>query len=196
MRRVPVALCFVVVLAVALALLLTPASADGPWRGQIVDKETGQPLEDVVVLAYWIRLTGTIAGWGGAKYAGAEEVVTGPDGHFVIPGHSTVTVDPTQRIKGPELVIYKPGYGQWRFQGSDTWPQDVLLAQEEGRKAWKRFAGPGAVIELPSLGTKEERLQMLRAVGWPDFVPHAKTRRLRQFEEQERRHLGLGGGRP
>lgn len=194
MRRCRLALGLVVAVTAAFAVFLAPAAADGPWKGQIVDKETGQPIEGVVVLAYWIQYTNTMAGWGGPKYAGAEEVVTGPDGRFVIPAHSMVTVNPMQRIKGPELVIYKPGYGKWRFQGSDTWPKDALLAQEEGRKAWKLFTGAGVVIELPRLGTKEERLEMLRALGWPGFVPPDKARGLRQFEEQERGYLGLGGG--
>lgn len=191
MRGVPLALWLAVAVAVALVLLQAPASADGPWRGQIVDKETGQPLEDVVVLAYWIRLTGTIAGWGGGKYEAAEDTVTGPDGRFVIPAHSKATLNPSQRIAGPELVIYKPGYGRWLFQGSDTWPKDVLLAQEQGRRAWKKFAGEGIVIELPPLKTREERLKMLATLTWPPDIPHRKTALLREFVQQERRYLGL-----
>ncbi len=192
MRRLCLVLGCVIVWAIAGAIFRGPASAsDGPWRGQIVDKETGQPLEDVAVLAYWIRLAGTIAGWGGGKYDAAEETVTGPDGRFVIPAHSTATVNPSQRIAGPELVIYKAGYGRWRFQGADAWPKDVLLAQEEGRKAWKRFAGGGVVIELPPLTTREERLKMLATLTWAPDIPDGKTALLREFVQQERKYLGL-----
>ena len=49
------------------------------------------------------------------------------------------------------------GIGRWRFRSSDTWPKDVLLAQEERRRTWRRFAGEGVVIELPPLKTKQDR---------------------------------------
>lgn len=191
MRRVRLALGLLTLAAAVLAVFLAPVAADGPWKGQIVDKETGQPIEDVVVLAYWIQLTGTIAGWGGGRYEGAEETVTGPDGRFVIPAHSTATAEASRRIAGPELVIYKPGFGRWRFQGSDSWPKDVVLAQQEGRRAWKRFAGEGVVIELPPLKSKEERLRMLDTVTWDPGIPADKTSRLRDLKRQERGYLGL-----
>jgi hypothetical protein len=43
--------------ALGIVLLLeSMAEAGGSWRGQVVDAETGQPLEGVVVLAmFWLR---------------------------------------------------------------------------------------------------------------------------------------------
>ena len=72
--------------AVALLVVLTlsclgvteRATAAGPWKGQIVDKETGKPLEGVVVLATWYKAYSTHGGWGGAGYHDSEE---GRDGH-------------------------------------------------------------------------------------------------------------------
>src|SRR3990170_3762971 len=68
-------------LASALCLLtlwVGIGEAAGPWKAQIVDAETGRPLEGVVVLAVWIRYTASVGGWAGAKYYASEEVVTGP----------------------------------------------------------------------------------------------------------------------
>ena len=41
-----------------------PAHADGPWKGQIVDAQTGTPLDGVVVLAYCVPhpVSWTLAG--------------------------------------------------------------------------------------------------------------------------------------
>ena len=35
--------------------VLEPATAAGPWIGQVVDRETGNPLEGVVVLPAWYK---------------------------------------------------------------------------------------------------------------------------------------------
>jgi hypothetical protein len=46
---------FVVVFLLGSLWVIEPATAEGPWKGQVVDKETGKPLEGVVVLAAWYK---------------------------------------------------------------------------------------------------------------------------------------------
>src|SRR5260370_40594532 len=75
------------VVGLALLLgLLSPAlvQAAGPWKGQGVDAGTGQPLEEVVVLMYWIKYTGWWAGWAGGGFEDADEGGTGADGRCVV----------------------------------------------------------------------------------------------------------------
>ena len=52
----------VVVLALAAVAMwwLRPAPISGPWRAQLVDAETGQPLEGAVVLALWDKRSAPI----------------------------------------------------------------------------------------------------------------------------------------
>src|SRR5260370_15094947 len=85
---------FAVVGLAPLLGLLSPAlvQAAGPWKAQVVDAETGQPLEEVVVLMYWIKYTGSWAGWAGGEFDDAEEVVTVADGRFVVPSRRAVTL--------------------------------------------------------------------------------------------------------
>ncbi|TAK10128.1 hypothetical protein EPO44_00410 [bacterium] len=164
--------------------------ATGPWKAHVVDAETGKPLEGVVVLAYWIKYTSTAAGLAGPEFYDAEEVVTGPDGRFVIQGRWTFTLLPWTHIRGPELVIFKPGYGQWRFQGSKDWPDDAYEQDTRTKKAWEQFRGEGVVIELPLLKTREERLEFYRSVTW-SLVPQERTKRLREALDEERVYLGF-----
>lgn len=166
------------------------AEAGGPWKGQIVDAETGQPLEGVVVLMHWTTYTSSVGGWAGGEFYDAEEVVTGPDGRFVIQARSTVALVPWKKISR-DLVIFKPGYGQWRFQGEQNWPQDIYQYKALSRQAWEKFTGEGVVIELPPLKTREERLKFLSHVDWPPDAPMEKTRRIREAENRERAYLGL-----
>ena len=159
-----------------------PAHADGPWKGQIVDAQTGTPLDGVVVLAYWVKWTASWGGWAGGDFVDAEETVTGPDGRFVIPPHSTFTLLPWRKIEG-ELVILKPEYGQWAFRGRNPF----------GESIWKRLELNKELIEMPRLRTREERLMFYRQ-HWhvPAIVPDEHAPRLLQAQEVERANLGLG----
>lgn len=186
--------CLAWVLAGALfwgVCTVSGAEAAGPWKGQIVDAETGQPLEGVVVLAMWYKRHTSPGGWAGGGYYASEEVVTGVEGRFVIQERATWTFNPFSSIKGPEIMIFKPGYGLWRFQGSEAWPKDAYEQGVRAKEAWKQFEGDGAVIALPPLKTREERLKFLSHIYWPPDAPMEKTRRIREAEESERAYLGL-----
>ena len=179
------------VVALVVSLLGPQAAvAAGPWQAQIVDAATGQPLEGVVVLMYWIKYTGSFAGWAGAEFYDAEEVVTGPDGRFVVPSRWVFTLNPFKKVIR-EMVIFKPGYGQWEFRDAREWeklPDWESKALRE--KAWKQFEGEGVLMELPRLTTPEQRLDFLGRVTW-SLVPSDRTRRIRGAKEAERAFLGL-----
>lgn len=168
--------------------------AEGPWKARVVDADGGQPLEGVVVLMYWIKYTSSWAGWAGGEYHDAEEVVTGPDGRLVVPGRWVFALLPWRKV-AREMVIFKPGYGQWRFRGARDW--DQLPAWESKAKveeAWTLFAGEGVVLELPRLRTREERLQFFHTRlqrGGSPLVPPERKRRLSEAEDVERSNLGL-----
>ncbi len=99
-----------------LAMLATDVAAgsatfyysDGPWKGTVVDAETKQPIEGVVVLAVWEKFYRTPAGRN-AYFYDATEVLTNKNGEFVIPKFSAVNFNPLAGIEGPRFKIYKPG---------------------------------------------------------------------------------------
>lgn len=175
------------------SIISASAEAAGPWNARVVDAETGQPLEGVVVLAYWIKYTSSWGGWAGGEFYDSEEVVTGTDGRFVIQARSTWTLLPWKKISGPEFVIFKPGYGQWRFQGYEAWRKLSPVEQDaQLETTWKQFTGDGVVIELPPLKTREERLNVLRTVSYSALVPPERTRRIDEAKETEGKYLGVG----
>ncbi|MGH7768233.1 MAG: hypothetical protein ACREQP_12315, partial [Candidatus Binatia bacterium] len=58
---------------------------------------------------------------GCAEYYDSEEVVTGPDGRFVIqPRRSFWFFPPFRPLKAPNFYIFKPGYGEWKFKGQEN----------------------------------------------------------------------------
>lgn len=75
---------------------------DGPYSGKIVDKETRQPLEGVVVVGNW----GT-AQWGSTTYYDTYETVTDKDGNFNIPGQGVQVFSDLTEL---QLFVLKAGY--------------------------------------------------------------------------------------
>jgi hypothetical protein len=179
------------VIITALAILLK-GEAVGAWKAQVVDKDNGKPLEGVVVLAVW-RKCGFIVMDGCAEYYDSEEVVTGPDGRFAIqPRRYFAIFPPLHSLKGPDFYIFKPGYGQWKFQGQETWSKDAIESEEQRKQAWTQFEGKGVVLELPALKTREERLRFLRHPGGE--IPKERITRYLSALDQERNNLGLQPG--
>src|SRR5262249_23048450 len=111
-------LLVIVICLLVKALVVPPASSgydwshpgQGPWRGQVVDRETRQPLEGVVVAAVWNKRYGSVGGWAGGGYFASEEVVSGPDGRFTIQSLKKPLLDPFAILEGPEFYIFKGGY--------------------------------------------------------------------------------------
>lgn len=166
-----------------------PASAPGPWRAQIVDAETKQPLANVVVLAVWTKvLLGSDRG-PRFMYYDSEEVVADQEGRISIAARDYSMSD-AQVFAEPEFFFFKPGYGQWRFQGEDAW---LKLEASEKRKryveAGQRFAGPGVVIEITPLKTRQERAQYYRERIEPLGVPAERRRLWMRAVEEERAYL-------
>jgi len=180
--RIPRALIVLVWLGLSELGAVGAAHAGGPWKGQIVDAETGAPLDGVIVLTYWVKFTASVGGWAGGDFVDAEEVVTGSDGRFVIPPHSTFTLLPWRKIEG-QLVILKSEYGQWAFRGGNPLLESI----------WTRLEREGEIIELPRLRTREERHEFYTLkFSIPTLVPFQRVPRLRQAIDDERVYLGLG----
>ena len=166
---------------------------EGPWRGTIVDAETKQPLEGVVVFALWNERYGSIGGYAGGGYCDSEEVVTGADGRFTI-RRLKRSFNPFSIIQGPDFTIYKPGYGRWHFQGDGEWL--TLRGDELNRSVnavWQRFNSEAAVvIELTPLKTRDARMNFLRAFSLPSMdTPANRFSKLLEAVNQEHGALGL-----
>lgn len=147
-----------------------------PYRGKVVDAETGAPIAGAVVIAVWER---EFTGAGGRlhEFYDAQEVLTDQAGEFVL--------DPTE-IEGrapfnalhPEFRIYKPGYGFYpRYQVSPTIISRDAFRQEVTLVRLRRFL------------TREERMKNL-SVQY-GHVPDEKQNHLLRAVNTERIGLGL-----
>jgi hypothetical protein len=164
---------------VLLVLLAHRADAAGPWRGQVVDAETGAPLEGVVVLGVWHKVSPG-AMHPRREFYDVDEVLTDSDGRFAIPPRSRITANPFVNLDGPRLTMFKPGFGRWRER--DIPP---FTADRDG--VWKQMENKGVTFELPALKTKAERRLAL-----PSLLEAPEERIPRFMEAVDRELLDLG----
>lgn len=168
-------------LTMAILSIVTPVShvhAEGPWRGQIVDAESGQPLAGVVILAFWVRSRASVGGWADVQYHDSEEIMTGPDGRFAIPSRRSYTIPLFTKVAGPEFKIFRSGYGEWQLR--------------DPRKGEEFDKGVEAIIEMLRLKARQDRLIFLSGFGVPLVVPLERRRLLYEAINVERNTLGLG----
>ena len=160
---------------------------DGPYHGKIVDEQTREPIEGVVVLGTWSVYHFSPAG-GYHTYYDAREAVTDKNGEFVIPGEGLRIFSSLEPM---DFVIFKAGYKfreyQWR-----TLKIDIPKREEEQTK-WE---GDVPVFPIKKLTMEERKKQ--GSPARPD-APIEKMHLLTKEINKERVELGLtpfelGGG--
>ena len=174
-----------VLLAALLLLLLLPGPAPaeekwGPFRGRVVDVETGQGIGQAVILAIWLEK------WSSpieirTGFYDAKETLTRSDGTFEIPRLSPPFF--RFRIMAPTFEVFAPGYAEQRWVITPPTGEPLIAP---------------TVIEMRRLKTREELRQKSR--GYPSQVPEERIPEFLRAINIERSMLGMDpigqGGRP
>ena len=145
--------------AVPVALAQDPEpylrSPQGPYRGRVVDAETGQPLSGALVIAIWqaedVQFKDV------RRFVAVREVLTDAAGQFVLDA-SAIEASPPPRMFPPRLFIYTPGYTS--FPGKPGYGAPAAA-----------FVGTGSVVRLRQLTRGEEQAEsfiviFLNSITW------------------------------
>jgi hypothetical protein len=140
-----------------------PIRWDGPYKGRVIDAETGNPIEGVVVLGVWYKESISPGGAAGS-YFDAQEAVTDKYGDFEIHGLGLKILS---TISEMHVLIFKAGHeyigpGPWESFNLD--PIFKKKIKSEGNKA---------IIPLRKL-TMEERDKQ----GSPDYPSKAPEEKI------------------
>jgi len=127
-------LFWVVFILLLQGLFTVPASHAGfifhkpAYHGKIIDHETKEPLEGVVVVAIY-NTRDIIGGPGGPSSddIGARETLTDENGFFALPSY-TALVSPIARTERTKFIIFKPGYSSVPAGGGKFFPFDNCLS--------------------------------------------------------------------
>ncbi len=164
-------LAFAIFLFVLSGFLLpldgTPEGQWGPFRGQVVDAETGKPIPGAVFVAIWLRTIPTPV-HAGQVFNDARAAVTDADGRFNIPRRwrpmFSGLIDPVR------LVCVAPGYTPYGG-GSTNQPP---------------------ILRLHTFASEGER--HLRQNGYSSdlgLIPHTKRTKIEGTVNEERSRMGL-----
>jgi len=142
-----------------------PSESVRPRIGQVVDADTGKPIEGAVVLdVFYLWPRRGIGDFPVSKvFRDSAQAFTDNEGRFMLSGPFD-----SQSWWTDGLYIFKPGYGPWRFRGqNEVAPLTQALGPQWSwfRQTWDRFTTSGVVIELRPLRTREERLKYID-LGW------------------------------
>ncbi len=149
-----------------------PVRIDGPYKGRIIDADTRQPIEGVVVLGVWYKEY-AIGATGGSEFYDAEETVTDKNGDFKIKGKGLLLFS----FVGPvDLTIFKAGYKYVR----GGWEHGIGYFDDI------RWNGKTGIIPLKKL-TMEERK---KSHGPPDPPSQAPLKKvilmLREIDKDDK----------
>jgi hypothetical protein len=187
----PVARHLLVTLVFLMLFGVSPsAEAAGPWQAQVVSGDTRQPLEGVVVLAWWTRHVRSLGG-PSEEYRDSQEVLTDRDGRFTIEPRWFFSLNPLVFFRGPFVAMFKSGYGDYGWPGyadSEAWPREK---REALRTEAQLLQLEGIVLEMPVLSNGEQREEYLKRLsGRISGVPHDRRPLMQRAVMEERKALG------
>ena len=157
------------------------ARVDGPYEGRVVDADTGQPIEKVVVLGVWYTEQTTPAG-ATSHYYDATETVTDKNGEFKISGKGLRVISSLEPIT---ILIFKARYEHLGNMLWDSLKEDILLKEKI------KWEGNKAIIPLKKL-TMVERKKELGPPSPPHEAPKEKIKLMLKEINEDRREQGLG----
>ena len=152
------------------------ASPSGPYRGKVIDADTGQPLVGAAVVAAWFW-DNPLAVHGTANAIDVVEVLTDAQGEFAVPRKTQVTV--VGSIPEPRFTIYARGYGPYPYFARAPIGQSLASALREY-----------TVVELVRGKTQKERGNYL---SWalPFGVAEEQIPNIYRLINLESKDLGL-----
>ena len=150
---------------------------DGPYKGRVIDAETGKPLEGVVVLGVWYKELPSPGGTVGS-YFDAQETVTNKNGDFEVKG---LGLQIFSTVSGMHVLIFKAGY---EYIGLGPWESFKLDPIFKKKIAWE---GEKAIIPLRKLTMEERKVRLFGK----ENIPDEKQRLLIRELNKERLSLGL-----
>lgn len=146
-----------------------------PLEGRIVDRQTGSPVEGVVVVASWQPEIHLPNGWFPKEPIAVMEGVTDREGRFRLEAWGPRVSEGTAlRERAPQILLFKTGYEYQRHEG-DADLRRLALKPFDGRlDAYAaHLSGLSSALEVPA-GLQHDQCgwrslpRMLRALDRQD----------------------------
>jgi hypothetical protein len=151
---------FLLVMQTGCAALFHSSYSSEPIEAKVVDADTGEPLEGVIVAAHWELVYGSFGGRVPAGQIKVMETVTDKTGTFRFPAWGLVENKTSGSLeeKSPRLLIFKNGY---RYEGlTNKFERDYSTMSSRRRSDWN-----GKTIRLEKFkGSQQEYARHLSSL--------------------------------
>lgn len=170
---------------------------DGPYKGKVLDLETGAPIEGVVVAGVW--LVKQYGGPGGPidTFCDAEETLTNKNGEFKVPRASCWHWWPFSTLGSPQFTVFKPGYLGYPPLGATQEERKARMPEFTGAEFMNKAV---SVIKLGRPKTREERIFTLneaeRILFTQEVEIYKEMPNLLRLVNEENKELGFGSRVP
>lgn len=155
-----------------------PCGHDGPYKGRVVDEQTGAPIEGAVILGVWYKEYPSPGGTVGSYYD-AQETVSDKTGAFEIKGLGTQMFS---FVGSMNVLIFKAGYSQI---GMGMW---ISHRHDGGLMIHKaKVEGDRVIFPVKKLTMEERRKRHCDK----ETVPDNKQRLLIKELNREYKELGI-----
>lgn len=167
--------------------------SDGPYRGKVIDLETGEPIEGAVVAGVWqinllyVKLSDPLP-----RFCDATETLTDKNGEFILPKASCFTLWPIAELDFAEVVVFKPGYLAYPPLGPSFEDRKTSMPSFTGYEFRDKMEYH--IIKLGKPKTRMEReLTYSEASGLICDEAIKRLPILLRMTNEERKNLGLSG---
>jgi hypothetical protein len=180
----PIFKILLLLLAASVVSGCTISQEYGPYKGQIVDRETGEPIEGAVVFVQFFTEGLLSPGGVVSSFSDAVEVLTDSNGEFEIPAQKIKSFKMFSRWAVYEsVIIFKPGYG--------AYPKHPGIDRDLTEEDHFLPTGKYVTIKLPKLKSKEERMENQNHASFTSDIPFEKWQNLFRLRNIEREQAGL-----
>lgn len=171
---------------------------DGPYHGQVVDADTGEPIEGAAVAGIWEFEGFVLFIASFTHFANAKETVTDANGKFKLPLTFAFTFWPFSVINEMDLLVFKPGYDSRppAIRRKMKRPERIWYTNVDGKyyvgryadcKIWKK-----CLVKLNKAKTVKERQEAYSQImgEYPGFHHREnKNKNIIKMVENESRHV-------
>lgn len=162
------------------------------FKGKIIDAETKEPIEGVVVAVYYTKDTMTLGDGGKSSVIHTKEAVTDHNGEFVIPSYTTL-IQPFSSEYHAGFIIYKPGYAGYPYKSPELFFSKKIAGQEGSSyrdgKMVKLIYG---VLEMRKIETREKRIRAIPSIPYSSQCGTKEFPKLFKLMNEENKRFGLG----
>jgi hypothetical protein len=162
--------------------------SDGPYRGKVVELDTGNPIEGAVVAGQWYidYMINT------QRICASKETLTDKNGEFELPSAWCFSSIPFVTLHKPNVVVFKPGYLGYPPLGASPEDRKAHMADFTGREFKKEND-----YNTIKLGRPKTRMEREFTVSHAEGFFHddnclRKLPNLLKLTNEESRSLGLG----